>query len=88
MGVLYRHFHMGDTIAEALARELTLKKLHVKQGKTGMLDFFFADYLAYSENHDISFMDWVETIYEPADVKARFMAQWSGNPITELLRRE
>ena len=88
MGVLYRHFHMGDTIAAALARELTLKKLHVKQGKTGMLDFFFADYLAYSENHDISFMDWVETIYEPADVKARFMAQWSGNPITELLRRE
>ncbi|WP_409432188.1 fused DSP-PTPase phosphatase/NAD kinase-like protein [Litorimonas sp. RW-G-Af-16] len=88
MSVLYRHFHMGDTIAEALASELTLKKLHVKQGKTGMLDFFFDDYLKYAETHDIEFIDWVENVYDPADVKARFMAQWSGNPISELLRRE
>ena len=88
MGVLYRHFHMGDTIAQAVDSELTLKKLHVKQGKTGMLDFFFNDYLKYAEDHDITFMDWVETIYDPADVKARFMDHWTGNPISELLRRE
>ena len=88
MGVLYRHFHMGDSIKDALRRELTLKKLHVRQGKTGMLDFFFEDYLRYAENHDMSFMEWVETVYEPADVKARFMEQWSGNPITEILKRE
>ena len=88
MGVLYRHFHMGDTIEQALARELTLKKLHVRQGKTGMLDFFFEDYLRYAEKNDMSFIDWVETAYEPADVKARFMDQWSGNPITEILKRE
>lgn len=88
MGVLYRHFHMGDTIEQAVASELTLKKLHVKQGKTGMLDFFFEDYLKYAEDHDIPFMDWVETIYDAPDVKARFMEQWSGNPITEILKRE
>ena len=88
MGVLYRHFHMGDTIKQALERELTLKKLHVRQGKTGMLDFFFEDYLRYAEEHDMSFMEWVESVYDPADVKARFIEQWSGNPITEILRRE
>ena len=88
MGVLYRHFHMGDTIQDALARELTLKKLHVRQGKTGMLDFFFEDYLRISETHDISFLDWVESDYDPVDVKSRFMDQWSGNPITEILKRE
>ncbi len=88
MGVLYRHFHMGDTIAQALASELTLKKLHVKQGKTGMLDFFFDDYLKYAEGNDITFMEWVETVYDPVDVKARFMDHWTGNPISELLRRE
>ena len=88
MGVLYRHFHMGDTIEEAL-EQLSFKYLHVKQGKTGMLDFFFNDYLKYAQAHEISFMDWVETVYDPVDVKARFMEQWSGNPITELiLRRE
>ena len=88
MGVLYRHFHMGDSIEAALARELTLKKLHVRQGKTGMLDYFFEDYLRISETKDISFLNWVESDYDPADVKARFMAQWSGNPITEILKRE
>lgn len=88
MGVLYRHFHMGDTIEEAM-EQLSFKYLHVKQGKTGMLDFFFNDYLKYAKTHEISFIDWVDTVYDPVDVKARFMAQWSGNPITELiLRRE
>lgn len=88
MSVLYRHFHMGDTIAQALASELTLKKLHVKQGKTGMLDFFFEDYLKAEAATGIAFLDWVERDYDPEDVKARFMAQWSGNPISELLKRE
>jgi len=88
MGVLYRHFRMGDTIEEAM-EQLKFKYLHVKQGKTGMLDFFFKDYLKYAEENDIEFIDWVETVYDPADVKARFMEQWSGNPVTELiLRRE
>ena len=79
---------MGDTLAQALESELSLKKLHVRQGKTGMLDYFFEDYLRYAKDNEISFIDWVETVYEPADVKERFMEQWSGNPITEILRRE
>jgi len=88
MGVLYKHFHLGQPIEEAI-EQLDFKYLHVKQGKTGMLGFFFKDYLNYAKENDISFIDWVETIYDPPDVKARFMEQWSGNPITELiLRRE
>ncbi|WP_371397022.1 tyrosine-protein phosphatase [Fretibacter rubidus] len=88
MGVLYRHFKMGDPI-EVAVEQLSLKYLHVRQGKTGMLDFFFNDYLNYAKDKDISFIDWVETVYDPAEVKARFLEQWSGNPITELvLRRE
>ena len=88
MGVLYRHFKMGDSIEEAV-EQLSLKYLHVRQGKTGMLDFFFNDYIKYNKDTPIEFMDWVETVYDQTDVKARFMAQWSGNPITELiLRRE
>ena len=87
MGVLYRHFHMGDTIEQAM-EQLRFKYLHVKHGKTGMLGFFFNDYLKYAADNDVSFIDWVDTVYDPADVKARFMAQWSGNPITEILKRE
>jgi len=88
MGVLYKHFRRGEPIETAI-EQLSFKYLHVRQGKTGMLDFFFQDYLEYAAENDISFMDWVETIYDPDDVKTRFMAQWSGNPVTELiLRRE
>jgi hypothetical protein len=68
--------------------QLSFKYLHVRQGKTGMLDFFFNDFLKYREDHpDVSFEDWLNGPYDPADVKARFMEQWSGNPVTELLLR-
>ena len=88
MGTLYRHFKMGDPISEAVD-QLSFKYLHVRHGKTGMLDFFFEDYLKYAEDNDISFIDWVETVYDPPDVKARFMANWAGSILTEkVLKRE
>ena len=49
-----------------------------------VVDFWFFEI----RKRDISFLVWVESDYDPADVKARFMAQWSGNPISELLKRE
>lgn len=88
MGVLYKHFHLDEPIEQAL-EQLRFRYLHVKHGKTGMLGFFFNEYLDYKKDNDISFIDWVENVYDPADVKARFMEQWSGNPVTEvILRRE
>ncbi|MGB0908027.1 MAG: fused DSP-PTPase phosphatase/NAD kinase-like protein [Maricaulaceae bacterium] len=88
MGVLYRHFKMGDSIEEAV-EQLSLKYLHVRQGKTGMLDFFFQTYLDYAKDHDISFIDWVEGPYNPPEVKANFMAGWAGSLLTEkVLKRE
>jgi protein tyrosine/serine phosphatase len=87
-GVLYRHFHMGIPIEEAI-EQLRFKYLHVKAGKTGMLDFFFNDYIEYAKTNDISFIDWIDTDYDPADVKARFMSGWIGNTISEkIMRRE
>jgi protein tyrosine/serine phosphatase len=88
MGVLYRHFIMGDTIEQA-KEQLAFKYGHIRHGKTGMLDFFFEDYLAYIAHTPIDFTDWVETIYDPVDVKARFKAGKIGSAVTEgILRRE
>jgi len=88
MSVLYRHFMMGDTIAEAV-QMLDFKYGHIKHGKTGMLDFFFEDYLAYNAHTPIAFMDWVEGVYDAKDVKARFKAGKIGSAVTEgVLRRE
>jgi len=36
----------------------------VRQGKTGMLDFFFEDYIKYNKHTPIEFMDWLETVYD------------------------
>lgn len=88
-GVLYKHFKMGLPIREAL-EQLRLKYLHIRQGKTGMLDFFFEDYLRYQdEGGELSFIDWIDQIYDREDVKSRFMASWIGSALTEkILRRE
>ncbi|MEE9273527.1 MAG: tyrosine-protein phosphatase [Robiginitomaculum sp.] len=87
-GVLYKYFHMGEPIGIAI-EQLSIRYLHMKSGKTGMLDFFFNDYLEYAKTHDISFTDWLDTVYDKGDVKARFMSGWIGNMFTDkILRRE
>jgi len=88
MAVLYKHFKMGVPIAEAV-EQLSLKYLHVKQGKTGMIDFFFATYLAETAETGKSFIDWVEQDYDKPKVKAAFMGEWWANILVDkILRRE
>ncbi|MGC3965441.1 MAG: tyrosine protein phosphatase [Rhodocyclaceae bacterium] len=59
--VLYRHFRLGDPIEKALS-ELGWIYGHIKSSKTGILDAFFYDYLAYNAKTPIEFMTWVETV--------------------------
>ncbi|MBC6413303.1 MAG: tyrosine-protein phosphatase [Hyphomonadaceae bacterium] len=88
MGVLYRHFKIGVPIREAV-EQLSFKYLHIRHGRTGILDFFFDQYLNYSQAENISFGSWVQTVYDPEDVKSRFMSGWAGNILTDrILRRE
>ena len=88
MGVLYRHFKMGDSIEVAMA-QLSLNYLHVKAGKTGMLDHFFQTYLDYNAETPINFSDWVQTVYDPPAVKAEFMSKWWGRVLTDgVVKRE
>jgi protein tyrosine/serine phosphatase len=89
MSVFYRHFHLGEPIRKAM-EELSLRKLHVRQGKTGVLDYVFERYLAEGEPAGLSFIDWVQTpAYDPKKIKADFRTQWWGTLLTEgLVRRE
>lgn len=88
MAVLYKHFRMGLPIAEAV-EQLGLKYLHVKQGKTGMLDFFFATYLEETKQTGKPFLAWVEEDYDKERVKAAFMGEWWANILVDkILRRE
>lgn len=89
MSVFYRHFHLGVPIREAM-KELGLRTLHVKQGKTGVLDYVFERYLEEAEPKGISFIDWVMSdAYDPVKIKADFQESWWGTIVTDkLLRRE
>lgn len=89
MSVFYMHFRKGKPIAEALD-QLHLRYLHMKAGKTGVLDYVFERYLAEGEAAGLSFVEWVESpAYQPDAMKADFRAKWWGNFFTErLLKRE
>ncbi|PHR57362.1 MAG: protein tyrosine phosphatase [Robiginitomaculum sp.] len=88
MAALYMHFAKGQRIEQAM-QQLSFKTLHVKAGKTGMLDFFFQSYLDFASKKQITFSNWVETEYDPVAVKAAFMENWLGNVLVEkVLRRE
>lgn len=88
MAVLYKHLKMGAPIAEAM-EQLRLKYLHVKGGKTGMIDHFFEVYLAEGAPAGKNFLNWVEEDYDKAAVKSSFMSAWWGNLLVDkVLRRE
>ena len=90
MSVLYAHFRLGLPLREALKRELGFRTLHVRHGKTGVIDYAFDRYLAEAEPKGLSYLDWVRSpAYDPKQIKADFQAGWWGTLLTErLLRRE
>lgn len=88
MSVLYMHFRQGLPIEQAL-EQLSSKYLHIRHGKTGVLDFFFEIYLAEGKPAGLSFEQWVERGYDPAALKARFLTgRKSKVDVDVLLRRE
>ena len=89
MSVLYMHFRKGLPIREAMD-QLHLRYLHVKQGKTGVLDYVFERYLREGEPAGMSFLEWVESpAYDPVGFKRDFRAGMLGSALTEkVLRRE
>ena len=89
MSVFYMHFRRGLPIREAL-RQLDLRYLHVKQGKTGVLDYTFERYLSEGEPKGQSFLEWVDSdAYDEAAIKADFRSQMWGRLLTDsFLKRE
>lgn len=88
MSVLYRHFREGVPIEEAI-KELSLKYGHIKQADTGVLDSVFERYLSDSAETPMTFIEWVDTVYDPDEVKATFRADGMANRfVNSILRRE
>ena len=89
MSALYAYFQLGQPIEQA-ARQLSLRYLHMKTGRTGVLDELFALYLRDIAPKGVSFLAWVESdAYDPQAITRDFHAGWWGNLLVDkILRRE
>jgi protein tyrosine/serine phosphatase len=86
MAVLYKHLKMGVPIADAV-EQLGAKYLHVKYGKTGVIDYFFERYLA--QGNGMPLLEWAEKHCDPKAIKAAFNKKLSAKiPLDALLQRE
>ena len=59
-------------LAEATA-QLSFKYLHIKHGKTGMLDAFFATAASAGVVSAEDFFTWIENEYDRVQVKADYL---------------
>jgi len=88
MSVLYMIFRQGQTVEQAKA-QLSKKYLHLREGKTGVLDAVFEAYLEYAKTHDVDFESWVRDVYDREAIKAKFMASRKSKlNFDKILRRE
>lgn len=88
MSVLYQHLRGGVPIEQAI-KQLSLRYGHIRQADTGVLDAFFERYLADTKDRPMPFFEWVETVYDPDELKRSFQANGLANRlVNSVLRRE
>jgi protein tyrosine/serine phosphatase len=89
-------FFMERVPLDRAMQQLSFRYGHVRQGKTGIIDFALERYIAQARERSIrlddvdAFFGWVESpAYDPQALKREFIGSWWGNLLTErILRRE
>jgi hypothetical protein len=88
MAALFCLLHEGRRLDEAMD-QLSLRFGHFRFAKTGILDAFLESYRRDGEARGLSFLDWVETVYDPEALQTGFRASfWSDVIVDRLIRRE
>jgi protein tyrosine/serine phosphatase len=88
MSALVLHVRHGVPIVEA-KNQLALRFGHIRQADTGVLDYVFDRYLEDNSKSPIAFWDWVETVYDPAEIDSTFHAKgWANRLVNGVLHRE
>lgn len=90
--VLYKLLREEVPFEEAVG-QLSGRYLHIKQGRTGVLDAFCEAYVRFNDGRDRAdwkpFLDWVAEDYDAVAVKAEFLARLGKGPqLDTVLRRE
>lgn len=76
-GALYLLLVEGRSVDEA-TKQLSKRYGHIRQAKTGVLDYVFERYLQDHATQPRSFRAWVSEVYDPGAVKRDFLARWRG----------
>lgn len=88
MSALLLHIKEGKPLSEAV-RQLSLKYGHFRQSETGVLDYLFARYMADNDAEPMTFFEWLETRYDPREIKADFRSSgWANLLVNRALQRE
>ncbi len=88
MSAFYLLMNEGKPIPEA-ARQLSLRYGHFKKSETGVLDYFFERYMADDAVEHIELFDWLETRYDPWEIKREFRSHgWANLIVNRALQRE
>jgi hypothetical protein len=87
MSALFLLLHEGRPLADAKA-QLKWYYGHLRQTKTGILDFFLEAYEKDNLQQPMDFLTWVETRYDPdALTRAYKTTRWQ-NILDSLMNRE
>ncbi|MDJ0920391.1 MAG: sulfur transferase domain-containing protein [Henriciella sp.] len=88
MSALYMIFRKQQLVAVA-KQQLSKKYLHLREGKTGLLDAFFEAYLDANAKQALAFEDWLQTGYDREAVKQDFLKTRAAKlSLDRVLRRE
>jgi protein tyrosine/serine phosphatase len=89
MATLYLFLEGGVPLRQAMGKHLSLLYGHVKQAKTGVIDFFFERFLAESDGTPEAFRPWLKSRYDRDALENQFKEGWlAGILINSILRRE
>ena len=89
MSVFYLFTQLAIPLDIAMNKHLSLSYGHIKQAKTGIIDYFYQSYLNQNKNHSISFEDWIDKTYDPLLLEKEFKQHWIyGLFVDWILRRE
>jgi protein tyrosine/serine phosphatase len=89
MATLYMFVKGGMPLRAAMSKHLSWRYGHLRQAKTGVIDFFFERYLADTRERPMPFSEWVRTVYDRKQLEAQFRENWfAGIVIDYILRRE
>jgi protein tyrosine/serine phosphatase len=88
MSAFFMYMKEGQPIEQAV-KQLSLKFGHIRQSETGVLDYFFERYMADNDAEPMTFFEWLETRYDPAEIKRTFRSQgWANLVVNRALQRE